>query len=261
MTTSCIIELELLPTPVRWESDPSDSHVPAVQPYFWSSAKQVSISLASTVLGDGCLMWRVSKQQLDLQGPSACKVTSFSCAKRRAISSRSCFLTRSWLCWPRLPFTTCSQLWIHAMAMHGPKFLNKQTISNNIGNIDSNVWPIWSTEIRWGSVGLLPARIASSLAYQPVDTSDTSTEGVSLALPIYDTVMNCWRTDRKPWAFAACFSRTLIRTHILMLCALSENCWHKLPKLDITRCDASDKNLISSQAWSLRIINHVTSCS
>ena len=95
---------------------------------------------------------------------------------------------------------------------------------DKIGNIDSKVWPIWShwnTSSR-GSVGLLPARIASSLAYQP-DISDTST-GAALYTNLSIAAL----------AFAACFSRTLIRTHILTLCALSENCSrHKLPKLDV----------------------------
>ena len=217
MTTSSLSIIELLPTP---------------------SAKQVSISLASTALGDGCLMWRGSKHQLHLQGPSACKVTSFSCAKRRAISSRSCFLTHSWLCWPRLPFTTCSQLWIHFAVLHGPKsWTSKQY--DNIDNIDSKVWPIWSY---WNTLRI--SWVASSTHS-------------------FISCLSAWHQ----WHFNRCsFVYECVDSSPGLCCLLLSHI-DSHPHLDAlrfvrklfpaqaaeTRCEASDKNLISRQAWSLWI--------
>ena len=96
------------------------------------------------------------------------------------------------------------------------------------------------TEIRWGSVGLLPARIASSLAYQP-DISDTST---GAALSLYESV------DSSPGLCCLLLSHIDSHPHLDALRFVRKLFPAQAAE---TRCEASDKNLISSQAWSLWI--------
>ena len=112
---------------------------------------------------------------------------------------------------------------------------------DKIGNIDSKVWPIWShwnTSSR-GSVGLLPARIASSLAYQP-DISDT----FNRCSFVYESV------DSSPGLCCLLLSHIDSHPHLDALRFVRKLFPAQAAE---TRCEASDKNLISSQAWSLWI--------